>query len=309
TRPQCLKTLVVGAATYSGFEALDELITAGVPADRLHVHLGHTSATGGRKNPFARYHPMLHSKIYYMEFPNSTASAFIGSHNVTAFALEGLNGEAAVTLEGPVDSPEFDKIRKHVASAQSQAIKYSSGMKEAYAWWTREFIDGLRVEVGLPQDWSVVRTILVFASAAKGDRPNIGDDLYFEIPAGIEQIESLKTETHLFLFDSLPTDPWEALRQASSVDRQYTCKTLGADNRQGNREVIADWRIDRTQKPVLKPVSSGTYRPSTPSGMQQVRAAVERASVDSFEYSFEHEKMEWDPEFSADHQQHPLKEI
>ena len=32
----------------------------------------------------------------------------------------------------------------------------------------------------------------------KADRPKTGDHLYFEIPAGIEQIESLKTETHLF---------------------------------------------------------------------------------------------------------------
>src|SRR5437879_1796521 len=70
-RPQCLKTLIVGAATYPAFEALDALISAGVPADRLNVHLGHTYKTGGRKNPFARYHPMLHSKIYYMEFFNS----------------------------------------------------------------------------------------------------------------------------------------------------------------------------------------------------------------------------------------------
>src|SRR5262245_41348925 len=59
--PEKLKTLVVGAATYPGFEALDDLLASGVPSDRLHVHLGHTSETGGRKNPFARYHPMLHS--------------------------------------------------------------------------------------------------------------------------------------------------------------------------------------------------------------------------------------------------------
>src|SRR5688572_17314330 len=78
TRPQSLRTLVVGAATYPGFETLDELLAAGVPSDRLHVHLGHTAATRGHKNPFARFHPMLHSKVYYMEHPDGTASAFIG---------------------------------------------------------------------------------------------------------------------------------------------------------------------------------------------------------------------------------------
>jgi hypothetical protein len=308
-RPQCLKTLVVGAATYPGFEAIDELIASGVPADRLHVHLGHTCETGGRKNPFARYHPMLHSKVYYIELPDLKASAFIGSHNATSFALTGLNGEAAVMLEGPVDSPEFDKIRTHIEAARSQAVRYSSGMKEAYAWWTREFIEGLKAEVHLPQDWTTIRTILLFASAAKGDRPKTGDHLYFEIPAGIEQIESLKTETHLFLFDTLPTDPWDALHSAPSAVARYTCKTLGAENRQGNREVMAHWRIDGTARPILKPVPSATYRPNTPSGMQQVRAEVEAGSVVSFEYLFEREKAAWDPEFSTDEQVNPSNEI
>ncbi len=70
----------------------------GVPLDRIRVHLGHTRESGTKKHPFVRHHPMLHSKIYYMEMPNDEACAFIGSHNVTSFALRGLNGEAAVML-------------------------------------------------------------------------------------------------------------------------------------------------------------------------------------------------------------------
>ena len=158
-----------GCGNLSGFEALDGLLAAGVPPDRLHVHLGHTSETGGRKNPFARYHPMLHSKVYYMELPGGNACAFIGSHNVTAFALTGLNGEAAVLLEGPTASPEFDKVRQHIDTARSQSVVYTPAMKEAFAWWTREFIDGMKAEMKIPQDWSTVRTILLFASAARGE--------------------------------------------------------------------------------------------------------------------------------------------
>src|SRR4051812_37444342 len=63
-QPKKLNTFIVGAATYPGFEALDDLLAAGVPSERLRVHLGHTAPTGGRKNPFARFHPTLHSKIY-----------------------------------------------------------------------------------------------------------------------------------------------------------------------------------------------------------------------------------------------------
>ena len=181
-------------------------------------------------------------------------------------------------------------------------------MKEAYAWWMREFVDGLRAEVRLPQDWMTVRTILLFASAAKGDRPKTGDQLYFEIPAGIEQIESLKTETHLFLFDTLPSDPRQALNRALSADAKYTCTTLGAENKQGNLEVVADWRIDGKPSPVLTRVQGETFRPSTPAGMQQVRAEVNAPNVDPFEYLFEQEKLQWDPEFSNDKLSLPLAE-
>ncbi len=301
-QPMRLNTLIVGAATYPAFGALDDLLAAGVPSNRLFFHLGHTRGTGGKRNPFARYHPMLHSKVYYMELPGAQACAFIGSHNLTLFALEGLNGEAATMIEGPFGSPEFDKVRSHIKVAQSQAVQYSPGMKEAYAWWTREFIDGLKAEVQIPPDWGTVRTILLFASAAPKDRPKTGDHLYFEIPAGIEQIESLKTETHLFLFDKLPADPWKALTAALNADATYTCRTLGVENRQGNKEVVANWRIDETPTPVLRTVPGGTFRPLTQIGKQQVRAEVQSSSVDDYEYRFERDRAVWDPEFAAEGQ-------
>lgn len=297
-RPQILRTLVIGAATYPGFETLDELVAAGVPLNRLHVHLGHSSESGGKRNPFVRYHPMLHSKVYYMELPDSTACAFVGSHNMTAFALTGMNGEAAIMLEGPSDSPEFEKVRAHINAAQTQAVRYSPEMKEAYAWWMREFIEGLRAEIRLPQDWQTVRTILLFARAGSSDRPKTGEELYFEIPEGIA-IDSLNTETHLFLFDTLPADPSDALNRASSANARYKCNTLGAENAQGNREVRAHWEIQAPRSPILARVQNRILRPTTPPDMQQVHASVEAPTVDPFEYLFERPSVEWEPEFST----------
>jgi hypothetical protein len=43
--------------------------------------------------------------------------------------------------------------------------------------------------------------------------------------------------------------------------------------------------------------------------MQQVRAEVQAGSVASFEYLFERERTEWDPEFSTDEQVRPSNEI
>src|SRR5690349_20852791 len=50
-RPSSIKEITLGAATYPGFETLDELNAAGVPLNRLYVHLGHTRPSGFRKKP------------------------------------------------------------------------------------------------------------------------------------------------------------------------------------------------------------------------------------------------------------------
>lgn len=85
-----------------------------------------------------------------MELPGSKAAAFVGSHNMTAFALGGLNGEASVMLEGPINAPEFATVRAHIQEACRQAVQFSSTLKEAFAWWSREFFDGLKAEMFIP---------------------------------------------------------------------------------------------------------------------------------------------------------------
>jgi hypothetical protein len=295
--PSRLAAFIVGAATFPAYETLDEFLAAGVTPDRLHVHLGHTRASGTKKNPTVRFHPMLHSKIYYMEFPDGTACAFVGSHNVTSFALKGLNGEAAVLLEGHSVAAEFQAIRDHISEARRQSIPYSPRMKEALAWWTREYIDGLRAEMKVPADWTAQRTILIFAKADRASTPKVRESIYFEIPDGIEQIDSLRTETHLFLFKTLPPNPLAALQALGRAHSRFTCTTLGADNKQGNEELRADWEIDASGAPVLRRVPTGILRPATTWGMQQVRAEVKNTSIPAYEYLFESAKKAWDPEY------------
>lgn len=60
-RPQILKNFVVGSATYPGFEALDQLVTWGVPIDRLRVHLtvGWTQPCQQGESPNNASHDML----------------------------------------------------------------------------------------------------------------------------------------------------------------------------------------------------------------------------------------------------------
>ncbi len=197
--PGKLTQLVVGAATWRAFDALDQLHLAGVPLNALHVHLGHSKATtSGATHRFYRYHPMLHSKVYLMEMPDGTSAAFIGSHNITGFALLGLNGEAGVLLEGPSDAAQFVEIRRHIAEAVAQAVPYDPTMKEAYAWWTTQFMDGLRDktrDTPDPDDAENKRTVVVLAAWASKPMPKAGDIIYFEVPSALRgSIRSLNTE-------------------------------------------------------------------------------------------------------------------
>lgn len=215
--PGKLRHLVVGAGNFQAFEACDRLIHAGVAPDAVRVHLGFTRATR-RKRGFVRYHPMLHSKVFLMEMGDGTASALVGSHNLTGFAMKGLNGEAGILLEGPSSSPEFESIRAHIAEAARQAVAYDSSKKEAYAWWAEQYIDGFGARFkDRPRDALSQRTMVVMAECTGPDLPGIDQVVYFEIPEAIDPITSLQTEVHLFLFDTLPRTPAQALNELASA--------------------------------------------------------------------------------------------
>ena len=131
---------------------------------------------------------MLHSKVYLMEMADGTSAAFIGSHNMTGFALLGLNGEAGVLLEGPSQDTQFVAIRQHIATAVAQATRYDPAMKDAYAWWTTQFVEGLRDktrDTPDPDDAENRRTVVVIAARASAPLPQKGDIIYFEIQGAL----------------------------------------------------------------------------------------------------------------------------
>lgn len=282
-RPAILRHLVVGAANYGAFEACDRLLGVGVDPGSLLVHLGFTRATG-RPPGFVRYHPMLHSKVYLMEMPDDTACALVGSHNLTKFALTGLNGEAAVLLEGPASSRVFRRIRRHVAEAVDQATPYESSMKEAYVWWAQQYVAGWAAEFrDGPAPPSGQRSIVVMAERSGRDLPRAGDRVYFEIPEEIET--SLRTVVHLYLFDELPGTPARGLGELDKA-HAFACVTRGVSDDQGDLEVSADWQIDSPANPLFGRTPD-PFRPSPAPGLKQVRVQVGGALSGGFEYLFD----------------------
>jgi len=286
---------VLGGATFKAFEALDDLIDAGLAPGSVRVHLGHTRATGGKKHPFARYHPMLHSKIYFFEMPDGTAAAFVGSHNMTGFALRGLNGEAGMLLEGSSSAGIFDEIRAHITESFRQAVPYDRSLKEAYARWLRDYLDQLGIDAtDMPRDSESKQTVILFTLAPKHRLPDIGERIYFELDQRLTEVNAIDTEVHLHLFHAMPSTPAEALARSGSSDLALEGKVEFIDSAAGSAEVTADWFIDNPDRPTLEPTIH-PFRPKLTLGKQQVRARVSRKLQDRFDYLFDTGRGKWVP--------------
>lgn len=230
-----------------------------------------------------------------MEMGDGTTSALVGSHNLTGFALQGLNGEAGVLLDGPSPSAEFQDIRTHIAEAVSQGVIYDPSKKEAYAWWAEQYIDGLRGRFkDRPRDAASQKTMVVMAEWNGPDLPGTDDLVYFEIPQAIDPITSLQTEVHLFLFDTLPRTPALGLNDLANAKHSFRCRTRGVEDDRGGLELRAHWQIQNRMKPVLDKTPY-PFRPSPQSGMQQIRVQVSDESLALFDYLFDAEHATWLP--------------
>jgi HKD family nuclease len=301
THPGKLSKIVVGAATYRAFDALDYLASFGIPVSQFFVHLGHSRQTGkAAKHPFYRYHPMLHSKVYYFDMGDGTACAFIGSHNMTGFALLGLNGEASVQLEGDVKSPQFSSIRAHIDESVAQAVPYDPALKEAYSWWTSEYLEGLKQKANdIPRDGESKRTIVIIAEADQNSYPKDGDKIYFEIPEALGKLGTMNAEVHIHLFAKLPPTPADALLNLQGAFASLWCTVVGLEDDQGGAELDADWEIGSRRSPRLSRTSR-PFRPHPSPSMQQVRIETRNQVYGKFEYLFESAKKNWEPVFNEE---------
>jgi hypothetical protein len=279
--------LVLGAGTFKAFQALDSLIASGLPASAARLHLGYSRATGRPKNPFERLRPMLHSKIYYFEMPDGTAAAFVGSHNLTGFALRGRNGEAAVLLEGPASDPAFADIRAHIEEAYRVAVVYDAALKAAYATWYADYLDRLRSDItDMPRTGLGGRSLVVMAEAAAGIAPAVGQAVYFEVDRRIQEINSIQTQVHLYLFPHLPTTPRDGLVALANVAQSFRAKVQAIDARAGSKEIDADWFVDQRPRAALKRAPH-SFRPHRTTGKQQLTALIEDRLTNAFEYEFD----------------------
>lgn len=298
--PTKLSALVVGAGTWRAYDAFDRLLNIGVSPAALRVHLGHSRPTrAGAKHAFYRYHPMLHSKVYLFEMECGEAAAFVGSHNMTGFALYGLNGEAGVLLTGALDCQPVKDIRRHITEAISSSTQYDPDNREAYAWWAGQFMEGLASKFrDLPTEGEAKNTLVILAEARSADAPASDDVIYLELPRDL-RLQSLRAEVHVYLYDTLPKSPAQALRQLATAKKSIWCVTIGIEDDRGGKELQAQWRVNSIARPTLTRVPR-PFRPSPAPDMQQVRIRTRYSVHDAYEYLFDPAKPTFQPVFDQE---------
>ena len=86
------------------------------------------------------------------------------------------------------------------------------------------------------------RTILLMAECAGSDSPDTDEIIYFEIPKAIGQIDRMRTDVHLYVFEKLPATPALALNQLHIATQSFWCRTIGWEDDR------VDWNFAQTGK-------------------------------------------------------------
>jgi hypothetical protein len=103
--------------------------------DRLHIHLG--SKTPQEKLSWAS--PLIHSKILHVTNGSGQTFTFVGSHNWTAPALDGVNSEASVCVEcDPGDSFASD-VKAHLDACFAASITFDPADLQFYKALQRDY--------------------------------------------------------------------------------------------------------------------------------------------------------------------------
>jgi hypothetical protein len=116
--------IVVSASPPTDFDALAKLDSE-VP-DRVFIHLGGVSPREIGGKPFGL--PLMHSKVFYAR-SESNCWLMTGSNNLTAYGTQGINCEAAITLDGNVIEKPFMDALEHLIACRQQAVPFDLNLR------------------------------------------------------------------------------------------------------------------------------------------------------------------------------------
>jgi hypothetical protein len=108
--------VVVAWDTPTSLDALNDL-HAFIPG-KLYVHLGSLTPVENGVGP-----GLMHSKVFYAR-KGEQCRLWTGSHNLTASAMQGVNCEAAILVEGTRDQTVFTDALAHLNQCRAEAVLF-----------------------------------------------------------------------------------------------------------------------------------------------------------------------------------------
>jgi len=109
---------------------LDALcLLSGQLGDRLHIHLGSDTPFEQSGKQFS---PLMHSKVIQLDNTAGGVTTFVGSHNWTSTALDGVNMEAAVRILSEADDPAALAAKEHLDACFAAGVPFDPADVEFY---------------------------------------------------------------------------------------------------------------------------------------------------------------------------------
>ena len=201
------------ATSQKALEKLD-----GLAEDFVYIHRG---VQGCSEKPGRGYRPVMHSKVA-LSLDDDRATAWLGSHNLTAFALNGFNAEIAVCMSGPRDHPALAAIEEHLDNLLQDAEPWCPGQGG----------------IGIPNDNSKVLVLDAFGCEGLLKE---GCHMHLPLPKEIDQCvpedkTNFSTKVHIYVYRS-ESDLRKEVNPTKAVE-QWT-GTLSGLNK---TEVPAAWK-------------------------------------------------------------------
>lgn len=97
--------------------------------DWLHIHLGSDTPHEVSGKPFS---PLMHSKVVWMDTAAGDVTVFVGSHNWTSTALDGVNMEAGVRIECPAGEQAALDAKAHLDACFAASVRFDPAELEFY---------------------------------------------------------------------------------------------------------------------------------------------------------------------------------
>lgn len=250
-----MEYIIVGRLTLECAEIFDELYYLPEYKDKLFVNLG-IGRLNKSRTAITRFIPMVHSKIIALNPTEDDNLFYIGSANITHFALEDLNAEAGIILEN-LDESQRNEISKYMDNLKTMksTIPYNPSLKDSLIDLSNLSADPTEKDLE-----SIETSLLVLCLNPMQFIPKPKDVLFADLPRHLpEEIMRFHQKTKryliLLLFSSLPDLLNMSFDRAKVLfARTESINDIAEANRSIERDIDGMIYYDPVAPPLLIPM-------------------------------------------------------